>query len=163
FYDDGSQSVKASQLADDVYGRDRTSHIVGVLTAPDGKTVDDPNWSKKIVSELDAVKAAHSDAMSQWYGYFRGNAAAFATPDKKRAFVYITLKGDNDDAVLKHYQDVEPDLQNVDDGNIELAGLNPLADELTGTIAKDQQRAEALALPLVAVVLFFVFGGVVAA
>jgi trehalose monomycolate/heme transporter len=163
FYDDGSQSVKASQLADNVYGRDRTSHIVGILTAPNGKTVDDPNWSKNIVSELDTVKRDHSDAMSQWYGYFRGNTAAFATPDKKRAFVYITLKGDNDDAVLKHYQDVQPDLQKVDDGKIELAGLNPLADELTGTIGKDQQRAEVLALPLVAVVLFFVFGGVVAA
>ena len=32
-----------------------------------------------------------------------------------------------------------------------------------GTIAEDQKRAEVLAVPLVAVVLFFVFGGVVAA
>ncbi len=163
FYDDGSQSVKASQLADKVYGRDRTSHVVGILTAPDGKTVEDPDWSRKIVDELDAVKADHKDAMSQWYGYFRGNAAAFATPDKKRAFVYITLKGDNDDEVLKNYKIVEPGLQKVDGGKIELAGLNPLAEALTGTIDKDQKRAEVLALPLVAVVLFFVFGGVVAA
>src|SRR6185295_15262755 len=43
------------------------------------------------------------------------------------------------------------------------AGLLPLANELTGTIATDQQRAEVLAMPLVVVLLFFVFGGVVAA
>ena len=35
--------------------------------------------------------------------------------------------------------------------------------ELTGTIGEDQQRAEVAAIPLVAVVLFFVFGGVIAA
>ena len=46
---------------------------------------------------------------------------------------------------------------------MKLAGLLPLANELTGTIATDQQRAEVLALPLVMVLLFFVFGGVVAA
>src|SRR5205085_3264692 len=98
FYDEGSQSVKASKLADEVYGRDRTSHVVGILTAPEGRKVDDPAWSKSIVDELNNVKADHPDSMSQWYGFFRGNAAAFATNDKTRAFVYITLKGDNDDA-----------------------------------------------------------------
>ncbi|HZQ32000.1 MAG TPA: MMPL family transporter [Mycobacterium sp.] len=163
FYDDGSQSVKASVLADNVYGRDRTSHIVGILTAPDGKKADDPQWSKTIVDELNKVKDDHPNAMSEWYGYFRGFSPAFATPDKSRAFVYITLKGNDDDAVLNNYKAVAPDLRTVDDGKIELAGLNPLADELTGTIAKDQQRAEVLALPLVAIVLFFVFGGVIAA
>jgi uncharacterized membrane protein YdfJ with MMPL/SSD domain len=168
FYDDTSQSVAASKLGDDVYGRDRTSHIVGLLTAPDGKRVDDPRWAKTIADELDKVAADHKDEISKWYGYFRQpNDAAFqqqfATSDHKQAFVYITLKGDNDDSILKNYQKVKPDLQKVDDGKIQLAGLNPLADELTGTIGKDQQRAEVLALPLVAVVLFFVFGGVIAA
>jgi RND superfamily putative drug exporter len=167
FYDDTSQSVAASKLGDDVYGRDRTSHIVGLLTAPAGKHVDDPAWSKTIADQLDKVAADHKSEISKWYGFFRDpdNAAyaQFATPDKGKAFVYITLKGDNDDAILKNYQKVKPDLQKVDDGKIQLAGLNPLADELTGTIGKDQQRAEVLALPLVAVVLFFVFGGVIAA
>ena len=44
-----------------------------------------------------------------------------------------------------------------------MAGLQPLANELTSTIGTDQKRMEMLALPLVAVVLFLVFGGVVAA
>jgi trehalose monomycolate/heme transporter len=46
---------------------------------------------------------------------------------------------------------------------VKLAGLQPLAAELTGTIGDDQKRAEVAAIPLVCVVLFFVFGGVVAA
>ena len=62
FYDDGSQSVKASVLADEVYGRDRSSHVVAIFTAPKGKTVDDPEWSKKIVDELNKVVATAAKA-----------------------------------------------------------------------------------------------------
>jgi uncharacterized membrane protein YdfJ with MMPL/SSD domain len=167
FYDETSQSVHASVLADEVYGRDRTSHVVGIVEAPPGKKVDDPQWSKTIRDELDKVKADHKDQISQWGGYFQdpGNEtfAQFATADKSKAFVFIPLKGGDDDTILNNYKTVEPDLQKVDGGNIKLAGLNPLAAALTGTIEKDQKRMEVLALPLVAVVLFFVFGGVIAA
>jgi len=167
FYDDNSESVKASVLADAVYGRDRSSHIVAVFTAPEGKTVDDPEWSKKIVGELDKNVADHPDQMLPWAGYLKApNAEAvrkLATDDKTRTFVTMPLKGGNDDVILNNFKIVQPDLQKMDDGKVELAGLQPVASELTGTIGKDQQRAEVLALPLVAVVLFFVFGGVVAA
>jgi RND superfamily putative drug exporter len=167
FYDDGSESVKASVLADEVYGRDRSSHIVAVFTAPEGKTVDDPVWSKKIVAELDKNVADHPDQMLPWAGYLKApNAEAvrkLATDDKTRTFATLPLKGDDDDEILNNFKIVQPDLQKMDDGKVELAGLQPVASELTGTIGKDQQRMELLALPLVAVVLFFVFGGVVAA
>ena len=167
FYDDGSESVKASVLADEVYGRDRSSHIVAVFTAPEGKTVDDPAWSKKIVGELDKNVADHPDQMLPWAGYLKApNAEAvrkLATDDKTRTFVTLPLKGDDDDEILSNFKIVQPDLQKMDDGKVELAGLQPVASELTGTIGKDQQRMEVLALPLVCVVLFFVFGGVVAA
>ena len=80
-----------------------------------------------------------------------------------KTFVSVPLKGDDDDTILKNYQAIEPDLQKINDGHIQLAGLNPLASELTGTIGEDQKRAEVAAIPLVCVVLFFVFGGVIAA
>lgn len=179
FYDEGSQSVKASVLADDVYGRDRLGHIVAIFDAPQGKTVDDPQWSKKIAGELDAFVKDHPDQALSWVGYLKGVTSpdegaqkaaqdnsvlrGMATKDKTRTFVNIALKGDNDDTILNNYKEVRADLSKIDDGKIELAGLQPLANELTGTIAEDQQRAEVLALPLVAVVLFFVFGGVIAA
>jgi len=179
FYDDGSQSVKASVLADQVYGRDRRGHIVAIFDAPQGKSVDDPDWSKKIADQLNKFKADHPDQVLDWAGYLRAITSSnpdaakaaqenvyvrgTATKDKTRTFVNISLKGDDDDTILNNYKAIEGDLKKLDDGNIELAGLQPLANELTGTIAKDQQRAEVLALPLVAVVLFFVFGGVIAA
>ena len=169
FYDEGSQSVQASLLADGAYGRDRTSHVVAILTPPGDTKVDDPQWSKRTVEELDAFVAKHDDKVAGWAGWLRApdstdaTVAQMKTQDMRQTFVSIPLEGDNDDEILKNYQDVAPDLKQINDGDIKLAGLNPLANELTGTIGVDQKRAEIAAIPLVAVLLFFVFGGVVAA
>ena len=46
FYDDGSESVQASVIADEAYGRDSSGHIIAIYTAPDGKKVDDPAFQK---------------------------------------------------------------------------------------------------------------------
>lgn len=169
FYDDGSQSVHASVTADKAYGRDRTSHVVAILTPPDGKKVDDPEWMKATTGELDKLVADHPDQIEAWVGWLKAPTTSLATvqqmktDDLSKTFVSIPLKGDDDDTILKNYQAIEPDLQKVNDGHIQLAGLNPLASELTGTIGEDQKRAEVAAIPLVCVVLFFVFGGVIAA
>ena len=171
FYDDGSQSVKASVLGDQTYGRDRTSHIVATFTAPDGKTVDDPAWRHKIIDELNKFKNDHSNQVLGWAGYLALSNPAdapplikgMATEDKKHTFVSIPLKGNDDDTILNNYKTIEPALQKLDGGTVELAGLEPIANALTGTIATDQRRMEVLALPLVTVVLFLVFGGAVAA
>ncbi len=107
--------------------------------------------------------------MLGWAGYLRAPDTTSAvvqgmtTPDKKYTFVSIPLKGDDDDTILNNYKAVAPDLQRLDGGTVKLAGLEPVAEALTGTIATDQRRMEVLALPLVAIVLFFVFGGVIAA
>ncbi|WP_085098632.1 MMPL family transporter [Mycobacterium paraense] len=171
FYDDGSQSVKASVLGDQTYGRDRTSHIVATFTAPDGKTVDDPAWRQKIVDELNKFKNDHPNQVVGWAGWLAvANPAdapplikGMATEDKKHTFVSIPLKGDDDDTILNNYKTIAPDLQKLDGGTVQLAGLEPIANALTGTIATDQRRMEVLALPAVTVVLFLVFGGAIAA
>ena len=169
FYDDGSQSVKASVMGDKVYGRDRTGHIIAIFKAPDGKTVNDAAWAKRITDELNKFKSDHPDQVVGWAGYLAAPDTSSAvvqgmvTQDKKATFVSIPLKGDDDDTILNNYKAIAPDLQKLDGGAVQLAGLEPVANALTGTIATDQQRMEILALPLVAIVLFFVFGGVIAA
>ena len=167
FYDDGSQSVKASILGDDTYGRDRTSHVVAIFTAP--QSVNDQAWQKKVVDELNAFKKDHPDKVVGWAGWLAAPTSTdpvikgMASEDGKHTFVSIPLKGDNDDKILANYNDIGPDLQKLNGGKVQLAGLEPIASALTGTIATDQKRMEVLALPLVAVVLFLVFGGVIAA
>ena len=164
FYDEGSQSVKASLIADAAYGRDTSGHIVAIYTAPEGKTVDDPAFTKKILDNLDQAEKDHPDQILRAIGYFKNPEllSNMADADKKHAFMSIQLKGDDDDTILNNYK-VVADSFNIDGIDVKQAGLQPLANELTGTIGKDQQRAEVAAIPLVAVLLFFVFGGVIAA
>ncbi|MDD4866874.1 MAG: MMPL family transporter [Mycobacterium sp.] len=169
FYDEGSQSVKASVIGDNVYGRDRTGHIVAIFKAPKGKTVNDPAWSKQITDQLNHFQKDHPKQVMGWAGYLRAPdttspvVKGMVTPNKEYTFVTIPLKGDDDDTILNNYKSIAPDLQKLDGGTVQLAGLEPIANALTGTIATDQRRMEVLALPLVAVVLFLVFGGAVAA
>jgi len=167
FYDEGSQSVKASLIADAAYGRDTSGHIIAIYTAPEGKTVDDPAFRKKILDNLAQVEKDHPDQILRSIGYFKNPEllSKMADADKQHAFMSVQLKGDNDDTILNNYKLVKDDLLQVSDQgvNLKLAGLQPLAAELTGTIGEDQQRGELLGVPLVMVVLFFVFGGVVAA
>ena len=164
FYDDGSQSVKASLIADAAYGRDTSGHIIAIYTAPDGKTVDDPEFSKKILDNLNEAQEEHPDQILRSIGYFKNPDLLrnMADADKKHAFMSIQLKGNDDDPNLNNVKEVKDDFS-VPGVNVKLAGLQPLANELTGTIGEDQQRAEVAAIPLVAVLLFFVFGGVIAA
>lgn len=164
FYDEGSQSVTASLLADGAYGRDTSGHIVAIYTAPDGKTVDDPAFTKKIVDNLDKAQKDHPDEILRAIGYFKNPEllSNMADASKKHAFMSIQLKGNDDDTILNNYKKVKDSFA-IPGVDVKQAGLQPLANELTGTIGEDQQRAEVAAIPLVAVLLFFVFGGVVAA
>jgi RND superfamily putative drug exporter len=164
FYDDNSESAKASRLADQVYGRDTSGHIVAIYTAPDGKTVDDRDFAKKILDNLAQVEKDHPNQILRSVGYFKRPDLLrnMADASKKHAFMSIQLKGNDDDTILNNYKVVQHSFA-IEGVDVKLAGLQPLANELTGTIGEDQRRAEVLALPLVAVVLFFVFGGVVAA
>ena len=172
FYDDTSQSVHASVISDQAYGRDTSGHIVAIYTAPDGKTVDDPAFQKKVLDNLAQVEKNHPDQILRTIGYFKSPELLknMADADKKHAFMSVQLKGDNDDKILSNYnKNVGTDgttvkeALNIDGVEVQQAGLQPLASELTGTIGEDQKRAEVAAIPLVCVVLFFVFGGVVAA
>src|ERR1700755_1614820 len=133
FFDDSSQSVKASVLGDDTYGRDRTSHIVATFTAPQGKTVDDPAWQKQIKDQLNKFKADHPDQVLGWVGYLAAPDSTdpvvkgMATEDKKHTFVSIPHKGDIDAATQNKNKADAPDLQKLDGGKVGVAGLEPVA------------------------------------
>src|SRR4051812_28051887 len=119
FYDEGSQSVRASTLADEVYGRDRTSHVVAILTPPGDEKVTDKDWQKTVTDELDQVVKDHPDQIVGWVGWLKApdttdpTVNQMKTSDLRHTFVSIPLKGDNDDTILKNYQTVEPALKQI--------------------------------------------------
>ncbi|WP_181698255.1 MMPL family transporter [Nocardia sp. GTS18] len=166
--DPGSESSQGSRIADEAFGRDHTADVIVLYNAPDGKTIDDPEFSGTVVAGLSKALAEHPDAIDKINGaYWRvGDAAAvpsvFGSADKRHAFASVALVGDNDTDLLRSYRAVS-DAFHIDGVDVEVSGLQAIGGTLNDTIATDVHRMELLAIPAVAVLLFFIFGGVVAA
>ncbi|MCX5043027.1 MMPL family transporter [Aldersonia sp. NBC_00410] len=168
--DPGSESAQAARLADETYGRDHTADVIALYTAPEGKTVDDPQFSAAIVDNLNSLPRDHPDQiLGINYSYWKtetGQQAPLADKTKEHAFASIGIKGDNDTELTENFREVRDAfyIEGIDvQVNVQLAGLQPVAGTLNDTMAQDVRRMELLAIPAVAVLLFFVFGGMVAA
>nr|WP_246461410.1 MMPL family transporter [Nocardia transvalensis] len=167
--DPTSQSTQAAQLKDEAYGRDHTGDVIVLYTAPDGKTVDDPEFSRKITDSLVALPKQHPDQIDKVnVAYWRATGGAqwtttgVASPDKKITFATLAIKGANDTEMVNNFRDVK-DVFDIPGVDVQVAGMQAVSGTLNDTMAQDQKRMEIIAIPVVAVLLFFIFGGVVAA
>ncbi|MGF7120297.1 MULTISPECIES: MMPL family transporter [unclassified Rhodococcus (in: high G+C Gram-positive bacteria)] len=165
--DPGSESVAAAKLADGTFGRDTNGDVVAMYTAPEGKTVDDPEFTAKVTDSLQRLVQEHPDEVAKFNGsYFTlpntPRLPALATEDRSHAIVSVALKGDNDTAITNNFREVR-DAFDIDGVEVQLAGMQPVASAINDTMANDLKRMELIAIPAVGVLLFFVFGGVIAA
>ena len=179
WFDPTSESVRGSQYADAALGRDHRSDIILLVTPPAGTTVDDPAFGAKVETFVDDLIAAHPDIVNRQDPgvidpFFKQSVQSAVqertfTADKKHAFISIGVAGNDDTTVLNNYKTIEPFFHDIDDRfglegtTFELAGLQPVAGSMADGMDKDIHRAEVIALPIVAIMLFFIFGGVVAA
>ncbi|WP_449289788.1 MMPL family transporter [Nocardia jiangsuensis] len=167
-FDPGSESAQAGQLADAAFGRNHDVDVVLLYTAPAGKTVDDPAFAAAVTGSLNALPRAHPEQIAGVNAAYwptetgKLSGAAAATADRTRAVASIALRGDTDTEVLRNYRIVQ-DAFTIPGVEVEVGGLQPVAGALNDTIAADIHRMELLAFPAVGVLLFFVFGGLVAA
>ncbi|WP_018024966.1 MMPL family transporter [Corynebacterium ulceribovis] len=159
--DPGSSSTAAARIEAETFGRDSSGDVVVLYHAPEGKTVDDPEFAAKVSRSLEALKTEHADAVKQVTSYHTTRAAKMATQDRQTAFASVGLQGDKEE-VLQNYRKIKDALP-VDGVDTEIAGATPVADALDEGMGKDIQRAELIGLPLVALLLLFVFGSAVAA
>ncbi|NLG55078.1 MAG: MMPL family transporter, partial [Rhodococcus sp.] len=165
--DPQSQSTAASILSDETFGRDTAGDVVVLVRAPDGTTVDDPAFQSQVSTHFENVLAAHPEYIAKTNGGFFtvGTAlksTAAASDDRQFAVQSFAIVGDNDTEITANFREVK-DAFYGDGLNIQLAGLQPVAGALNDTMANDIKRLELIAIPAVGVLLFFVFGGVVAA
>ncbi|OZD08102.1 RND transporter [Rhodococcus sp. 06-235-1A] len=167
FDDPTSQSAAASNLADETFGRDTEGDVIVLYTAPEGSNIDDPSFDAAITQNLDSLVADHPDRIAKINGsYFRTAGApvlaALGTADKQHAIVSIAIVGSNDTELTENFQAVQNAFY-IDGVDVQVAGQQAVAASLQSTMTDDIHRMEVLAIPAVAVLLFFVFGGVVAA
>ncbi|MBB5916503.1 RND superfamily putative drug exporter [Nocardia transvalensis] len=169
WFDESSESVVASKLADQTFGRDRDADVIVLYTAPAGHTVDDPAVREPVTTALAALRAKYPEQVQKIDSYFDGPMMGqFADASRTHAFASIGLRGEDTESVT-NYLAVKDDLGAGRPGGgpggttVELAGLQPVVEGINIGMQHDIHRAELIALPIVAVLLFFVFGGVVGA
>ncbi|MFF0488863.1 MMPL family transporter [Nocardia sp. NPDC004068] len=169
WFDESSESVVASKLADTTFGRDRDADVIVLYTAPPGATVDDPAVRIPITAALERLRETYPDRIQKIDSYFDGPMMGqFADASRTHAFASIGLRGADTESV-NNYLAIENDIGAGRPGRgpggttVELAGLQPVVEGINIGMQHDIHRAELIALPIVAVLLYFVFGGVVAA
>ncbi|GAB0104395.1 hypothetical protein JMUB6875_33690 [Nocardia sp. JMUB6875] len=167
--DPSSESVLESQLSAVNFEATHDVDVVVLYKAPEGTTFDDPEVSQPVVDALNALPqrfpneiAGVSFAYWQNVNSLRGPSAAFASKDKTRTIAGIALKEIDGGDLAAEYAKVKGAFT-VPGIEVQVGGLQPVATALTDTISADTHRMELLAIPAVAVLLFFIFGGVVAA
>ncbi|NMO02462.1 MMPL family transporter [Gordonia sp. TBRC 11910] len=186
WFDPTSESDKGARLADAALGRDHKSDVILLITPPEGTTVDNPEFGVKIENFIDALVKKYpgsvdrntpgiidpfdlGDKSAATQAALDQKRARMFTADRKHAFISIGIKGNDDTSVLANFKAVEPAFSGIAENygmqgtTFELAGLQPVAGAMANGMDEDIHRAEVIALPIVALMLFFVFGGVVAA
>ncbi|WP_067537465.1 MMPL family transporter [Nocardia crassostreae] len=170
WFDESSESVAASKLTDSTFGRDTDSDLIVLYTAPPGHTLDDEPIRTAVAAELNRLRTTHSEQIfkidSYWDGPMMG---AFATPDRTHAFASIGLQGGGGTDTVDNYMAIKNEFHAGTAGSgpggttVQLAGLQPVVEGINTGMQRDIHRAELIALPIVAILLYFVFGGVVGA
>jgi RND superfamily putative drug exporter len=166
FEQDGAESVRAVEALEERFGTGDPS-VVFLLTATDSMSVDDP----EVVSEGESFTAALAarsdidDVVSYWS---RGSVAQLRSVDGDRALVMARIPGNEDDnadwsAVLSDLQDFAEEADGEGAFEVTISGRAEIFDRVGETIEKDLAKAEAIAIPITALLLFGVFGGLVAA
>ncbi|WP_159837488.1 MMPL family transporter [Nocardia sp. CY41] len=166
--DPTSESARAARLKDEAFGRDHIADVLLLFHAPAGKTIDDPAFAATVVGHLNSLPQRFPDRIGKINAaYWRTDTGLelpdiFGSQDRAHAFASVAIRGTDDTEVMRNYRAVAEEFR-LPGVEMEVAGGQPVAAALNDTMAHDQRRMELFAVPAVAVLLFFLFGGVVAA
>ena len=156
--DPNSDSQKVTEILINDFKQDDPSLV---LIADMGRSVDDAQSVENGQLITDALKAVDGvDTVSSYYSL--GSPATLRSTDGMATYFFVNLK---EDASLTG---VSTTIQDDFTGNnfgatIYVAGFGAVSSEINHIIEQDLIKAESIALPLVMLLMIFVFGSVVAA
>ena len=156
--DPNSDSQKVTEILINDFKQDDPQLV---LIADMGRSVDDTQSVENGKLITDALKAVDGvDQVSSYYSL--GSPATLRSTDGMATYFFVNLK---EDASLTG---VSTTIQDDFTGNnfgatIYVAGFGAVSSEINHIIEQDLIKAESIALPLVMLLMIFVFGSVVAA
>lgn len=153
-----SDSTRVTQLLDSQF-HSQVPEIVVIADMP--SYVDDAS-SVKIAADLtrDVEKVSGVKTISSYYTL--GKTPSLRSTDGKAAYFFVKL---NDGVTQADVGKVVADrfTGNYESAKIYVAGFAAVSADISSNISKDLTAAESIAVPLTIVLMFFVFGSLVAA
>lgn len=163
--DPSSESTRAAQIEQDVFGRDASGDVIVLVTRDSpGTDLTSDAVHTEMSQQLNAIAATHPDQISRIHSYWDTRQSQMITADGSSAFASVSLQGVADE-VLANYRVIEDQLHSitVPGATVEIAGATAVSGALDTGMSDDIARAEVIGLPAVALLLILVFGSVVAA
>ncbi|MEU8242776.1 MMPL family transporter [Actinoplanes missouriensis] len=157
YSDPDSESARAADVVATALGG-QSGDVIAIYT-PDRGTIDDAALAKRITARLGELPGG---AVVSTASYWDDKAPQYAAADRSSAAAVITLAGDDDAEKMSSYADIEESL-GVPGAHLQLAGSVPLSHASNERSADDLVLAEMISLPIVLVLLLFIFGSLVAA
>ena len=158
-YDNPSaDSTKVTQLLSSEYNIDQ-AEVVAILDFP--RSADDPLSQTVATAFTNSVEKLASVSSVESY-YSRGNAPALKSTDGTAVYFFINL--DDKAAQAKAVDELQAEFgSGFNDAAVYFAGMAAVTSELNTTIKNDITLAEAIAVPVMIVLMLFVFGSLIAA
>ncbi|NLU81809.1 MMPL family transporter [Rhodococcus sp. HNM0569] len=159
FVDPHSESAEVADIVEENLGA-RSPDIVVLYTPEDGRSLDDIGPAVSASLDEFAADVPTESVTSYWDGNPQSRQLQRAE-DGTSASAAITLDPDSG-VTMATFADLLPKLE-IDGVQTQFAGNSVVGVAFTEQLQHDLVLAEAIALPVTLVLLFFVFGGLVAA
>jgi trehalose monomycolate/heme transporter len=153
----GSESFRAAQRAEDVFGRQATD--VAVVYSSAEHTVDAPAFGEAVQRTLAGLPA---ESVTQQITFWNTGSPALVSADRHSSVMLLQLAGADEEARAQTYDRITdaldaPGLETYRGGEVALFA------DVQEQVSEDLARAEQLSLPVVLVLLILIFGSLAAA
>ncbi|GAA2602751.1 MMPL family transporter [Actinomadura fulvescens] len=156
----GSESARAAETAERALGRDGADVVV-LYTSADGKTVDDPAYRRSVDQALAAIPAGKTAGATT---YWTAKSPQLVSKDRTATYAVLRLAGADQETREKNYEAISGDLTKVSGGfTAKIGGQQGTETAINDRVSSDIARAEAMATPILLVLLVIIFGSLVAA
>ncbi|NUO57930.1 MAG: MMPL family transporter [Hamadaea sp.] len=153
FENRASESYQATVKIKEVFG-DQSIDLIALYTAPDGKQISD--YSAAVTSTLTTLKGNPEVAEVRW------DPNRMTSTDGRSTYAAIRLHGDDQDAKREVYDDLRPSLD-VPGVTTEVGGAIAFLKSVNSQTSEDIAFAETISMPILLLLLLFIFRGLVAA
>ena len=157
FDDPDSESSRELAMERETFGN-RTVDAVAIYSS-DELTARSPEFRTEVERTLDEIPEGTTSTV---VSYYDTRSPELVSKDGHAIQVQISLAGDDQDALLDNWDQVEPALES-EQLETDLAGSFAVYGDVNEITSEDLERAELISLPIVILLALLIFGSLVAA